>query len=132
MTEIIEDILNSEEIKKLNPIDVMKMFGMPMLNFIAVNPCLTKDNGAQYEIIRQCTHDGTLLFTKKLLWETLKNIVHKASFFKGDEPPDDEMQFVKYEVGMITLTTEECLNPVNHVCKGEIQTTKMPVKCIRR
>ena len=119
-------------IEQINPSDLYT----PLPDFITVNPLLTKENGAQYEIIRGSTHDGTLLFTKELLWETLKPIVTCRSFFKEDgEPSDTEMMGIKYEIGLITLLTEYHVEdgvdlPCGHY-SGEIQETRMPVRCIK-
>lgn len=57
----------------------------------------------QYRIIRQQSHDGTLLFTRELLMNALTPLLLRTSYFM-QEPPGPEM-VPHYIVGEIKLLT---------------------------
>ena len=122
------DILNKEEQQRQELLSPNQLVHLP--DFVIVNSLLTKQNGAQYEIIRKSAHDGTLLFTKELLFRVLEPILTRTSFYKLEEPTD--MNKVRYEVGLITLTTTRHADgmvdlPIGRY-PGEIQTVSLPVR----
>lgn len=62
----------------------------------------------QYQIIRESTHDGTLLFTQSLIFDGLVNLMNKQSYCKKTLN-DDELSKVKdlnYTIGDIKLESE--------------------------
>ncbi len=108
------------------------IFDLP--KYVTYNPALSKENTAQYEIIRSATHDGTLAFTKQVLLQVMSPILNRKSFFKSEEPQD--MSKVNYEIGDITLTIEFHIEdgvdlPCGHY-PGQVDTAKMPVRCFNK
>lgn len=112
----------------ITPMDAFKYFGLEMPEWITFNPNLTKRNGAQYDIIRQTTHDGTLIFEKELIGKTIENLAKKTSFFKGDD--QEGVVDRKYEVGYISIATifGDVELPIGKY-PGEKQRARLPVKC---
>ncbi len=113
----------AEEKVFINPSEISNL-----PDFVTVNPKLTKETGAQYEIIRSSTHDGTMVFTKELLMSVLSPIVNRVSFFKPEEPTD--MSKVRYEIGLIKLETdfrEKVTLPCGEF-PGQVEKTTLPVK----
>jgi len=83
--------------------EVCSILDMDCPSHIKTNPKLSRVNDAQYDIVRQSAHDGTLLFTIELFGRAIKNLVNKLSYFKGDNMED--VIDVEYEVGLISLAT---------------------------
>ena len=112
----------------ITPMDAFKYFGLEMPEWITFNPKLSKRNGAQYDIIRQTTHDGTLIFEKELIGKTIENLANKSSYSKTDD--QEGVVDRKYEVGYISIATIFGIVelPAGKY-PGERQRTRMPVKC---
>ena len=112
----------------ITPMEAFKWFGIEMPEWIRFNPNLTKRTGAQYDIIRQTTHDGTLIFEKEMIGKTIENLANKTSFCKEDnlEGAID----IKYEVGYISIATVFGIVelPIGKY-PGEKQRARLPVKC---
>lgn len=109
--------------QKINPIEFLQKEGCDV-SHITFDPNLKKGD---YNIIRQCSHDGTLLFTHILLTNTLKNLVNKSSYCKKD---NNNYIDIKYKVGWLKLVT--VFAKVQLPCGeqfGEKQRTRLPVKC---
>lgn len=112
----------------ITPIEAFKWFGLEIPNHITFNPELTKATGAQYEIIRQTKHDGTLIFEKELIGCVVENLFNKQSFFKGDNM--DGVKDIKYEIGLMTIeTTSGIVDLPIGKYPGETQTASIPVRC---
>jgi len=109
--------------------DVCKMFDMELPDHITVNPKLNRREEGQYDIVRQTTHDGTMLFTRELLGRTIENIINKASHYTAN-PPNKKVTDIKYEVGLISLATVygNVELPAGNY-PGEKQRARMSVKC---
>lgn len=112
----------------ITPMDAFKYFGLEMPDWITFNPNLTKINGAQYDIIRQITHDGTFIFEKELIGRTIENLANKSSFCKLDDQEGAIDR--KYEVGYISIATVFGVVelPIGKY-PGEKQRARLPVKC---
>jgi len=117
-----------KQIRTLPPDEALKIFDLEMPDYIAFNPNLTKQTGAQYEIIRHIKHDGTAIFERELIGKIMENLFDKTSFFKGDNT--EGVKDIKYEVGLITIETVFGIVdlPIGRY-PGETQTASIPVKC---
>lgn len=112
----------------ITPMKAFEIFGMEMPNWITYNPKLNKRNGAQYDIIRQTTHDGTLIFERELIGRVIENLANKSSYSKTDE--QEGVIDISYEVGDISIATIFGIVelPVGKY-PGERQRARLPVKC---
>lgn len=115
---------------KLNPLDVVRdQFGVE-LNHITYDPSLRKAD-CHYQVIRQTSHDGTLLFTHELLASALVEIANMHSYSKKLPPKDwDKVIAIKYTLGPLWLTTvygRVNLPAGNY--PGEKQRVRMSVVC---
>ena len=91
--------------QKINPIDVIRNQLGVTCDHITYDPNLKK-SGCQYQIIRQCSHDGTMVFTCELLADTLINLANMESYAKNFPPADfNKLVAIKYTVGPIWLST---------------------------
>ena len=119
---------NEKQTSTIQPDEALKMFGLEMPEHITFNPLLTKETGAQYEIIRQSVHDGTLIFEKELIGRVMENLVNKSSFCKNDDM--EGFKDIKYEVGLMTIETVFGIVdlPAGRY-PGETQTASIPVRC---
>lgn len=73
-----------------------------------------------YQIIRQSTHDGTMLFTKNVIQEALIPLMKKESCHV--DYVNKGVKDISYLVGNITVETEYKVNK-------QVDTIKIPVKC---
>lgn len=97
-----------------------------LYSHITVNPELSRLHGAQFDIVREATHDGSGNFTEDLFKEVLLGIVNKRVYFKpeGREP-------VGYEVGLLRWSTVYGYFDINGVkMHGQRERMRLPVKCI--
>jgi hypothetical protein len=108
--------------------EVCKMYDIEVPSHIKTNEKLSRVNDAQFDIIRNSTHDGTLLFTRELLGRAIENLVNKESFYKGDNM--EGVTDIEYEIGLISLSTVfgTVDLPVGRY-PGEKQRVRIPVKC---
>ncbi|MBN3978560.1 hypothetical protein [Serratia marcescens] len=116
--------------EKLNPLLVIESQFCIKCEHIAYNKNMRKSD-AHYQIIRQCSHDGTMAFTSDLLYETVINLVSKRSYSKRFPPEKSkEVVDIKYTVGPIWLSTVygEVELPAGK-CPGQRQRTRMSVFC---
>ena len=105
-----------------------EILGMQMPDWITYNPKLNKRNGAQYDIIRQTTHDGTLIFEQELIGRVIENLYNKSSYSKTDK--QEGVIDRSYEVGDISIATIYAIVelPAGKY-PGERQRARLPVKC---
>ena len=67
--------------KELFTADVIwTMYGIETPKHIRTNAKLTRLNGGQFDIVRECSHDGTLLFTKELLGKAIEILINKTAY----------------------------------------------------
>lgn len=113
----------------ITPMKAFEMFGMEMPKWITYNPKLSKQNDAQYDIVRQSTHDGTLIFERELIGRVIENLANKTSYSKKDE--QEGVIDISYEVGNISIATVFGLVelPIGKY-QGERQRARLPVKTI--
>lgn len=99
-------------------------------SFIRYDPGLKRSN-SQYCIIRQVSHDGTLMFQNDLLIKTLRNLVERISYHKQNPPdPSRKLVGVNYVVGDLWLSTvygTVKLGSGNF--PGQSQRARIPVVC---
>ena len=107
---------------------VCNMYGIETPKHITTNPKLSRVNEAQFDIVRQSSHDGTLIFTKELLGRGIENLVNKTAYYKGDDM--NGVVDIEYEIGLISLATVFGIVdlPVGKY-QGEKQRVRIPVKC---
>jgi hypothetical protein len=62
----------------------------------------------QYQIIRESTHDGTVIFTMELINDSLSRLIKKESYLKGSITDDEllKLKDVHYTIGDMKLETE--------------------------
>ncbi|EOU9618858.1 hypothetical protein ACOJM8_000955 [Klebsiella aerogenes] len=116
--------------EKLNPITVIENHLGIKCEHITHDPSM-RPSDAHYQIVRQCSHDGTSAFTWELLTETVINLARMKSFSKKF-PPDESKKLVgiKYTVGMIWLSTVygRVELPAGE-CPGQRERTRISVTC---
>jgi hypothetical protein len=112
----------------ITPMKAFEILGMQMPDWITYNPKLNKRNGAQYDIIRQTTHDGTLIFEQELIGRVIENLYNKSSYSKTDK--QEGVIDRSYEVGDISIATIYAIVelPAGKY-PGERQRARLPVKC---
>jgi hypothetical protein len=117
--------------EKHNPIDLIKKF-WPDANtdHITYDPNLKKGD---YSVIRQCSGDGTLLFTLEMLQTGLISIANSKSFFTKTEPDWSKLKGIKYTVGAMTHVTVYGMIKLRcsetNKYRGQRERIRMPVKC---
>jgi hypothetical protein len=95
---------------------------------ITFNPELSRHGAAQYDVIRQSKHDGTMLFTIELFQKLLFEIVNKYSYFI----PDGEEGVIDrhYELGYIRHSIVFGMMDINgRTMPGQRERLRMPVIC---
>lgn len=89
--------------QKINPVEWLDgRVNGDITPFITFDPNL-RGSDRDYWIIRQCSHDGTLLFIQDLIEKTLSPIVSKESCHRDFQPPEGED--VHYTIGWLKLST---------------------------
>ena len=117
--------------EKINPLELIERYWPDASrDHITYDPDMRKGD---YSIIRQSTHDGTLLFSLELLQNTLLPVVNMSSYIKGDDPVEwDRVVAIRYVVGPLRLVTATGLVTLpaskTHKFPGEKQRTRMPVR----
>lgn len=116
-----------------NPIELISSFWPSAYHrHISYDPHFRRDE-RDYWIIRQSTHDGTLVFTNELLAKTLINLVRMESYHASREPDRGRLKMIKYKVGPIMHSTVfgrvklSCSK--THTYPGLSERTRMAVKC---
>ena len=86
-----------------NPIELMlKLYPDASLRHITYDPKLKK---GEYEIIRQGTHDGTLIFTQEILQKSVLNILNETSYYIKTKPDWSRLKGIVYTIGKIKHCT---------------------------
>ncbi len=117
---------------KHNPIELIEYFWPGVLvGHITYDPELRRGD---YNIIRQCGHDGTLTFTHEMLMKGLVDIARGTSFCKKTEPADwSRVKHIEYVVGPMRHVTVfgmvylKCSKTQKY--PGQRERIRMPVKC---
>lgn len=108
--------------------EVCNICGIETPKHITTNPKLSRVNEAQFDIVRQSSHDGTLIFTKELLGRGIYNLVNKTAYYKGDDM--NGVVDIEYEIGLISLATVfGVVDLPAGKYQGEKQRVRIPVKC---
>ena len=124
---------------KLNPIEVISEMlkrtqtqvkdyeGTIKLGHIKFN----KDIIPEYHLIRESTHDGTMIFTQELLDKSLLCLINRTTCFIPTQPKDaSTVKDIKYTIGEITLTYEFGIKDLPcGKCEGVTNTMSIPVRC---
>lgn len=95
-----------EQIRELFEFDGHKLKDNLVLSHIKYDPKL--DNDFDYQIIRQRSHDGTLLFTRKVISEALTPLVNMETYCKKDliEEETKNVESIIYTIGNVKLESE--------------------------
>jgi len=108
--------------------EVCNMYGIETPKHITTNVKLSRLNVGQFDIVRQSSHDGTLIFTKEILGRAIENLINKTAYYKKDNM--EGVTDVQYEIGLISLATVFGVVdlPAGRY-PGEKQRVRIPVKC---
>jgi len=108
--------------------EVCDMLRVKVPDHIKTNNKLNRAGNGEFDIIRQSSHDGTLIFTMQLLARSVEPLLNKTAFYT--ESNMDGVIDIEYEIGLISLVTVFGLVklPVGN-CQGEKQRVRIPVKC---
>ena len=108
--------------------DAFKHFGQKLPNHISCNPNLNNRNGAQYQIIRESTHDGTGIFTKELIGDVIRNLANKTSYAIGQNLQN--VVKVEYEVSNISVACVYGNFDINGIkMQGQRERMRISVIC---
>jgi hypothetical protein len=115
-----------------NPLDLIKRFWPDAdVSHITYDPNLSDKD---FNVIRQCGGDGTLLFTLEMLQKGLIGIVNMESFCKSKEPSDwSKVKSIRYTIGSMKHVTVygmiklRCSSEYKY--PGQRERVRMPVKC---
>jgi hypothetical protein len=117
-----------EQIDRLFKVDGYE--GKLALSHIKYNADL--DDDYDYQIIRQSSHDSTLLFTMQVIGEALKPLVRMESYYAKDLTDEEikQVQSIEYTVGNIKLESEygKVKTRVGEI-PGVTDTVSIPVRC---
>lgn len=116
-----------DHIEKINPVELFSQWGFYDLD---MHVEYRESFQGDYEIRRECYHDGTFSFTLELLQEVLGSIVLKKSYYKKDTIDWNKLQNIKYIVGDIIIYTKyQRVKLPAGVYPGERQIAVLLVKC---
>ena len=108
--------------------EACEMLGIKAPSHIKTNPKLSRVNNAQYDIVRQSSHDSTLIFTLELLGSAVENLINKESCSKSDDM--EGVTDIEYEIGLISLATVfGTVDLPAGKFPGVKQRVRIPVKC---
>lgn len=109
--------------------EVCNMYEIETPKHITTNEKLNRLNAGQFDIVRQSSHDGTLIFTKELLGIAIENLINKTAYYTKDNM--EGVTDIQYEIGLISLATVFGVVdlPVGRY-QGVRQRVRIPVKCI--
>lgn len=114
-----------------NPIDVIKyLWPTANLKHITYEKNLRVGD---FNVVRQCGHDGTLMFTIEMFGEGLINIVNRIASPKNNPPDVEKLKGVLYTIGDIKHVTVfgdlklKCSETQSYA--GQRERIRMPVKC---
>ncbi len=85
----------------------------------------------EYKIIRQSSHDGTLIFTQDLIAEAIEPLLRMTTCYLPTKPKDEsKIKEIHYTVGELELKTEYgMVNMKAGRYPGETNTVTIPVRC---
>lgn len=122
------EIKDNKFVKRLTAECAFNIFNLKLPEWIKYNPELSKENGAQYEIIRKMSHDGTMIFELELMGKVLQNLYNRTSYFVSDGE-ESVKRIAWYEVGDLVIESEYCdVDFLASRLPGEKQTISMAVK----
>lgn len=90
------------------------------------------DDDYDYQIIRQSSHDGTLLFTTLVIEEALNPLVRMESYCAKDLTEEEikQVQSIEYTIGNIKLESEyRRVTTGAGEIPGVTDTVSIPVRC---
>jgi len=108
----------------VNPSELPKNIRLDHINF-------DKDVIPEYHIIRESTHDGTMIFTSQLIAEALEPLIKMQSYYKLTAP--DDLLLIKeinYTIGEIELKSNYEMKDLK--CgrhPGVTNVVSIPVRC---
>lgn len=118
------------EKNRFNPIDIIKeTWPEADVSHIDFDPSL---KSGEYKIIRQVSHDGTLIFSKDLLIRGVLNVARGGSYLKGKEPDWDRLVKIRYTVGWArnaVVFGKVRVGEDGHEIFGQKERFSMPVIC---
>ena len=109
-------------IKEMNNID--KDFDIPWIK-------VDSNIKPEYNIIRRCSHDGTLMFTANVIAKALEPLFNMTSCYTKTKPNDaSKIKEIRYIVGDLELKSEFGMVdlPIGRY-PGQTDTVTIPVRC---
>lgn len=83
----------------------------------------------QYKIIRESTHDGTLLFTQQVIFKAIEPLLKGQSYYKPEEKQFINAKEIKYIVGDMELKSVfKDIKLHGKTCSGQHDIVTIPVK----
>ena len=125
--------MNNFSRERHSPIELIKYYWSEAdVSHITYDPKMTEGD---YDIIKSSGHDGTRVFTDRMLQEALLGILNMVSFFKPKPPKDwEKVKGIKYTVGPMRHAT--VFGMIKLKCSeggqkypGQRERVRMPVKC---
>lgn len=118
------------EITKESPEDwCQSLFkGLSLPKHIVFDPSV--DDSFQYQIIRGHSHDGALIYTRRLVRDALVLLISSNSYYKKTEPDWSKVQETRYRIGHVRI--ESIYGRVDLPCgnyPGVKETIWIPVCC---
>jgi len=85
----------------------------------------------EYHIIRESTHDGTMLFTSQLIAEVLEPLVNRQGYCKASAPEDlSTIKEINYIIGEIELKSNYGMKDLKYgKYPGVTNVVSIPVRC---
>lgn len=111
-----------------NPIDMIKYFWPTAdVSHITYDPSLRKGD---FDIIRQSSHDGTLIFSDEIIQNTVITLANMQAYHASRPPDWDMLDHIKYVVGdlKIAIVYGTVDLPAGRY-PGQKERTRIPVKC---
>jgi hypothetical protein len=91
-----------------------------------------KDVVPEYHVIRNITHDGTMMFTQEVLDKALIPLINRTTCCKTSEPEDiSKVKWMGYIIGEVELKEEFGMKDL--ACgryPGVTDTVTIPVRCV--
>jgi len=123
--------MSSFQKKTHNPLDLIKQFWPDAdVSHITYDETLRKGD---FSVIRESTHDGTLVFTLEVLQEALLGLVNGTSYCTLHDIDWDKGVYIRYTVG--SMRHAVVFGDVKLGCSdtqlysGQKERIRMPVKC---
>lgn len=119
-----------------DPLKLIKQFWPEMYwpgvetNHITYDPNMKKGD---YSIVRECGHDGTLIFTSEMFQKGLNGIVNQQSYYKPTEPDWNKVIGINYVIGpmrhVIVFGMLKLGISKTRLYPGQRERIRIPVKC---